>query len=316
MLDSAFPAMPRHITDLPEGPVALTAHPERLIPLLETMGSLVAATANPACRIARTGPYRDYQGGAHAAMVFHEAVDLRFFPAHWVQARAVMAEGARAIHVFDAAGDAVHCITATEGTDRGRWADLVASLATDAPTPPLAERPAPEAPRANPARAGELRADWNRMTDTHQFLRLVARLKMNRLGAYRIAGEPHARALLPDAVARLLGAASADGLPVMAFVGNRGCIQIHGGPIPGLALDGDRLTVRNPDLSFDLDCARIAEVWAVTKPTRAGPAVSVEFFEADGSLIAQLFGMRRAGEAAVAAWEALVATETTAGARA
>ncbi|ULB12429.1 hemin-degrading factor (plasmid) [Cereibacter azotoformans] len=316
MLDSAFPVMPRHITDLPEGSVALAAHPDRLIPALDGLGPLVAATANPACRIARTGPYRDYQGGSHASMVFDEAVDLRFFPAHWVQARAVMAEGTRAIHVFDAAGDAVHCITATEGTDAGRWADLVTRLATDEAPPPLTERPAPEAPRANPARVDELRADWDRMTDTHQFLRLVARLKMNRLGAYRIAGEPYARTLAPAAVPQLLRAASADGLPLMAFVGNRGCIQIHGGPIPGLAVDSDRLTVRNPDLSFDLDCARIAEVWAVTKPTRAGPALSVEVFEADGSLIAQLFGLRRAGDAAVAAWDALVAAELTAEARA
>lgn len=318
MLDRAFPPMPQTLADLSTGGhLALTpivADPHRLVPALEGLGPLVAATANAACRIARTGPYRNFQPGAHAAMVFDEAVDLRFFPAHWVHARAAEGDdGGLALHVFDAAGDAVHTITAGPETDTALWRGMVASLAADLPlAPPLAPRAQPEAPRPNPGRADELRAEWDRMTDTHQFLRIVARLKMNRLGAYRIAGAPYVRPLPPASVAHVLTSAAAEELPVMAFVGNRGCIQIHGGRIRGLDLAGGALTVRDADLSLDLDCTRIAEVWAVTKPTRAGRAVSIEAFEADGSLIAQIFGMRRAGDAAVAQWDALVSAETSA----
>ena len=46
------------------------------------------------------------------------------------------------------------------------------------------------------------------MTDTHQFLMLVSRMKMNRLGAYRMAGAPLARRLAPEALTRCLETAA------------------------------------------------------------------------------------------------------------
>jgi len=296
--------------DLDRATVA--AHPDWLIPALADLGPLTGVTASGggAARIAKTGLYRNFQSGPHASMVLDPQIDLRLFAAHWAHARAVVsAAGRRSLHVFDAAGAPLHAILATEATDPAAWDALVSALACTAEPGPLAQAPAPESARANPARLAELRQGWSEMTDTHQFLRLVSRLKMNRLGAYRIAGEPLARALSPDAVPRVLGAAAAGGVPVMAFVGNRGCIEIHGGPLPAPHFESDLLKMRAPDLRLDLDCARVAEVWAATKPTKAGPAVSLEAFEADGTLIAQIFGMRRAGEAAISAWDALIAAE-------
>jgi sulfite reductase (NADPH) flavoprotein alpha-component len=50
------------------------------------------------------------------------------------------------------------------------------------------------------------------MTDTHQFLRLTLKLKMNRLGAYRIAGDLFVRPLPVQAVDQMLNLVKADGL--------------------------------------------------------------------------------------------------------
>ena len=76
----------------------------------------------------------------------------------------------------------------------------------------------PEVPRANPDRADELRHDWQQMTDTHQFMRLTARLKMNRLGAYRIAGAPFVRRLAPGSVETLMKRAAETAVPTMFSV--------------------------------------------------------------------------------------------------
>ena len=84
------------------------------------------------------------------------------------------------------------------------------------------------------------------MTDTHQFLRLVSKLKMNRLGAYRAAGLPFARKLTPDAVDALLSNLQSSGTEVMLFVGNSGCIQIHTGALHTLKPMGPWQNVMDP----------------------------------------------------------------------
>ena len=202
----------------------------------------------------------------------------------------------------------MHKVYLRDGSNLDAWAPLVEALRHEDQGLTLAVAPrAPvEAPSGNPARAGELREAWARMTDTHQFLRLVSRLKMNRLGAYRIAGEPLARRLATGAVRAALEAAAAGGVPIMIFVGNRGCIEIHSGPIHRLVDMGPWVNILDPGLDLHLRGDHVAEVWAVDKPTKRGPAVSIECFDAEGALIAQLFGVGKAGPEALAAWQAIV----------
>lgn len=299
------------------GAVRIEPHPDRLFPPLAALGPVMGLTRNESCVIEKTGVYDNYQGGGHAALVVSGEIDLRLFPAHWVHAFALERETERgpqrSIQVFDAAGDAVHKIFLRPESDVAAWAPLVAGLRLadqGAPVSAAPRQPA-EKPAGNPARAGELREAWARMTDTHQFLALVSRLKMNRLGAYRVAGEPLARPLEPMAVTRCLEAAAAGGAPIMVFVGNRGCIEIHTGPVRKVAAMGPWINVLDPGFDLHLRQDHVAEVWAVEKPTRRGPALSVECFDAEGALIAQIFGVIKAGEAAMAAWEAIVAAEPT-----
>lgn len=297
------------------GVTRIAAHPDALVPRLAALGEVMALTRNDSAVHEKVGHYANYTSGQHAAMVVTEEIDLRIFPRHWVHAFAVERAGEggirRSLQVFDAAGDAVHKVHLRGGSDTAAWDALVADLADadQSETVVTVAREPAETPRANPARAETLREEWRKMTDTHQFLRLVSKLRMNRLGAYRIAGAPFARPLAPEAVNAALEAVAAAGIPFMLFVGNRGCIQIHSGPIHSLRPMGPWQNVMDPGFNLHLRRDRIAEVWAVDKPTARGPALSVEAFDAEGGLILQAFGYRkeRQGIDHTAPWGEIVA---------
>jgi len=91
----------------------------------------------------------------------------------------------------------------------------------------------------------------------------------------------------------------------MIFVGNRGCIQIHSGLITTLKAMGPWQNVLDPRFNLHLRLDHVAEVWLVEKPTRRGPALSIEAFSADGALILQMFGYRKEGQEDADAFAAL-----------
>lgn len=291
----------------------IVAHPDRLMPAVCGLGEVMALTRNDSVVHERTGRYDAWHPGDHAAMILGPEIDLRIFPAHWVHGFAVRSDSgkgpSRSLQVFDASGEAVHKIYPREGTDLAAWDRAVEGLATGDPSDRLElVPPVPvEGPKARPEKAEELRTAWAKMTDTHQFLRLVSRMKMNRLGAYRIAGAPHAVPLAPEALNAALLACAADAVPVMVFVGNRGCIQIHSGRIETLKQMGPWQNVLDPRFNLHLRLDQVAEVWLVEKPTRRGPALSIEAFTAEGALILQLFGYRKEGQEDTAAFESMAA---------
>lgn len=280
---------------------------DRLFPLIRDLGPVLALTRNDSAVHERDGTYLDYHPGQHAAMVLGPDIDLRMFPRHWVHAFALAEGGKHSVQIFDAAGDAVHKVHLRPASDIAAFGRLVEALrvADQSDSIALSPRAPVEAPRANPDRTEALRTEWAAMTDTHQFLRLTAKLKMNRLGAYRIAGAPLARLLAPSAVEAALRGSALAGIPLMIFVGNQGCIQIHGGTIHRVEPMGPWLNVLDPGFNLHLRADHIAEVWLVEKPTRHGLAVSVEAFDARGALILQLFGQRNPD---TAAWQALAQT--------
>lgn len=296
------------------GATCIDPAPTRLVPMIEALGDVMALTRNESAVHERRGTYTGFGGGGSAAIVLGDEIDLRIFPAHWATAFAVEEpgeEGAvkRSLQVFDAHGEAVHKVFLKPESDVAAFAALVAALRLpdQADTVSTTPAPAPEGPRADPARREALLADWAAMTDTHQFVRIIKQHKMNRLGAYRLAGAPHAQALARDAVTRALEASAAGGFPIMIFVGNRGCIQIHSGPVQRIVPMGPWINVLDPRFNLHLRADHIAEVWLVEKPTRRGPAVSIEAFDAAGELILQMFPKRASEESAegVDQWNAM-----------
>ncbi len=293
------------------GATAIVADPDRLVPWAGRLGEVMALTRNEHCVHERRGHYSDYRTGALAAMVLDPEIDLRIFPKHWVHAFAVEEPGEagpkRSLQVFDAAGDAVHKVFLKPESRHDLWPDLLGNmrLADQAEALTLAPRASLQPAKGDPAGAAALRQSWDRMTDTHQFLGMVKDHGMNRLGAYRVAGAPYVERLEPEAVTLTLRQAAEGGIPLMIFVGNAGCIQIHGGRVEKIVPMGPWINVMDARFNLHLRADRLAEVYRVWKPTRTGDVWSVEGFAADGELILQLFGYRKNTPAEP--WNALVA---------
>lgn len=302
------------------GVIRINAHPDRVIPAAMRLGEVMALTRNLSCVHENVGTYANYHPGAHAAMVLTQTIDLRIFPLHWVHGFLVTRETAhgprRSLQIFDAAGDAVHKIHLRDTSDLAAWEGLASELAVADQSPDLlpAPRVPVEAARSNPDKLDILRKEWARLTDTHQFLRLVSKLRMNRLGAYRIAGHPFVRQLEPGALEHMLSAVAARGTEVMIFTGNSGCIQIHSGPVTGLKPVGAWQNILQPGFNLHLRRDRIAELWAVEKPTQRGPAISVEAFDAEGALITQIFAVGKEGHDFRPEWRGIVAALESLGA--
>lgn len=294
------------------GTVRIAAHPDEIMAQVAALGDVLALTRNPSAVHERDGLYDNYQSGKHASMVLSPEIDLRIFPQHWVSAFAVELPGEagprRSLQVFDAAGDAVHKIHLRDTSNHDLWSVVVQNLALSEQSDALdvAPRVAPSPAQERPDRADELRAEWDKMTDTHQFMILTSRLKMNRLGAYRVAGAPYVRPLATTAVDTLIERLGDTGLPVMIFVGNHGCIQIHSGPVHNIKRMGPWMNVLDPRFNLHLRSDHIAEVYEVRKPTKRGEALSVEAFDKDGAIILQIFGMRSDDADYVADYDALV----------
>ena len=289
---------------------AIDATPDALFPLIGELGEVMALTRNESCVHERRGIYKDYHSGPHAAMVLGAEIDMRMFPSHWKFGFAVVEAGEdgpkRSIQVFDAAGDAVHKVHLKPESNVAAFDALVAALRLpeQADQLTLVPREPVEGPKGDPARVADLRAEWKAMTDTHQFLKLTRRLKFNRLGANRMVGAPYAVPVARDAITQVLHAAADQKIPLMIFVGNAGCIQIHGGPIEKVVPMGPWINVMDPRFNLHLRGDHISEVWRVTKPTQRGDAISVEAFDAEGGLILQIFGYRK--DAPPLAWDAFV----------
>lgn len=295
-----------------QGVTRITANPDALVAMLAPLGRLMALTRNDSIVSEVEGTYLDYRPGRHAAMVLGPEIDLRIFSRHWVHAFAVEAETPqgirRSFQVFDAAGDAVHKIYLPLDADPSDWMALRDRLATGEHGDALTTDPRTpvEEPIIAPEKSDRLRREWDALTDSHQFLMLTRKLRINRLGAYRIAGQPHARRLAAAALATLMHRLAETQVPSMIFAGNAGCIQIKSGPIGPIRPTGPWLNVLDPGFDMHMRGDHVAEVWAVTKPSRRGPAVSVEAFDRRGALIVQVFGHRTAEADHNAAWMGLV----------
>jgi putative hemin transport protein len=292
-------ATPLRRPDGPEGFVALLAS-------LGAVGEAMALTRNESCVHEKTGVY--------AAPTFHGGmgqtlgeIDLRLFPATWAHGYAVHDPESPSLQFFDAAGAAVHKVYATEATDAGAWEALVDRIGDHAvpaaafapPAPPEAARPDAEVDRA------ALRAGWAALEHSHDFFALLRRVRATRAQAMRLGGPDFARPVGRAAARAALEAASAGDIPLMIFVGNAGCVQIHAGPVRRIETRGPWLNVVDPRFNLHLREDRIAAAWIVRKPSVRGDVHSLELFDRDGFCFAQFFGERRPGETERADWRAL-----------
>jgi putative hemin transport protein len=281
---------------------------------LEAVGEVMALTRNESAVHEKIGIYDKVVTGKHNAMVLGEQIDLRIFPKVWAHGFAVEKrdgdEIRRSLQFFDASGEAVHMVHLRAGSSLYAFQKLVTALASadQRQTVDIETLDDDEQSQASDAGASvdDLRARWSRLTDVHQFFGLLTALKLSRQQAVRVVGQDYAWMLAPDALGAMLHH-SADGeIPIMCFVGNRGCIQIHSGPVKVIKPIGPWINILDETFNLHLRLDHVHELWAVRKPTSDGHVTSLEAYDAHGTMIVQFFGKRHEGEDERADWRFLV----------
>ena len=275
---------------------------------LTAVGEVMALTRNESAVHEKIGPYEKVVLGPMASMVLGEQIDLRIFPSKWAFGFAVEKPGEngavrRSLQFFDAQGQAVHKVHARPATNIEAWSVLVANLRHAEQVDTIVTTPLPAAPALGEAAdLASLREQWQAMTDTHQFFGMLKKLNLHRLSALEMVGDDLAWQLDATAVEQMFTAVAGTYLPIMAFVGNHGCIQIHAGPINTVKPMGPWLNVMDDTFHMHLRLDHIAAVWAVRKPTSDGHVTSVEVYDGNRELIIQFFGKRHEGSVELADW--------------
>ena len=285
-----------------------------LLPALGELGRVMVLTRNEACVHERKGVYREVSVSAFGQMglVVSADIDLRLFLGGWASVFAVAEETAkgtqRSVQVFDQQGIAVHKVYLTEHSELDAWQPLIERFAGEQ-SAELQLLPAPPAPlRKADAEINSqaLRDGWAKLQDTHHFYALLKKHEVARTQALRLAGKQWAQPLATSELTVLMEQAAAREVPIMVFVGNRHCIQIHTGPVRNLCWMDSWFNVLDPDFNLHLQTQGVVELWRVRKPSIDGVITSLEAFDAGGELVIQLFGARKPGMAERDAWRELV----------
>jgi len=280
---------------------------------MPALGPVMALTRNEHVVHEKIGPYANVAISPGHGLVLGAEIDLRIFPAHWRHAFAVIEETKeglrRSIQVFDARGAAVHKIYQKPATDTAAFDALIERWTALDQAPFFETLPAPAARKDRPDSeidVAGLRAHWSALQDTHDFFGLLRDFEVGRLQALRLAGADFAYRVANDSLSRVLEIARDAGTPIMVFVGNPGCIQIHTGPVATLKRMGPWFNVLDPDFNLHLREDAIASAWVVKKPTRDGQVTSLELFDREEFCFAQFFGARKPGKPELESWRTIV----------
>jgi len=295
-----------------EGVRRIRADVDAIIGGLGAVGEVMALTRNAFAVHEKTGRYENPRLGGHVAVVHGPQIDLRIFGGHWVHAFAVDKKAGdgtmRSIQVFDAHGDAVHKVFTRATTDMDAWSRLIDKLAGGVRTGAIRTEPhgGDHPTQIDPAAVSELRAAWAAMTDTHQVSALLRRSGLSKGALVQQLAPEFATRLTDGTVESLLRIAANEQLPIMVFVRNRGCLQVHSGPIAALKQVGPWFNVMDRDFHLHLRTDKIASVWAIRKPSAQGMVVSVEAFADDGSPIIMINGQPGEHGKASSEWRVVV----------
>lgn len=287
----------------------IRADVETLLARAPSLGEIMALTRNESVVHEKIGPFEKTFWGQHASMTLGKQIDLRIFPRHWVHGFAVAKRDGddvrRSLQFFDASGEAVHKIHLRPASDVAAYEALVAELLLDDQSPTIeTDTAAPKGQKADVSLVDidAFRQRWSALTDVHQFIGLLKDFGVDRHQAVHLAGQDFAWRVDTSSVEAMMNHAVQEELPIMCFVGNRGCIQIHTGRIHEIKMMGPWLNVLDPTFHMHLRTDHIADAWVVRKPTKDGHVTSLEAYDANGELIVQFFGERHEGEAELADW--------------
>lgn len=277
-------------------------------------GRVMALTRNEHLVHERKGNYHPVSFNGQMGLVLDAGIDLRLFMKNWSMGFAAFNPESkgykRSFQFFDSAGHHVHKVFVDDdGADA--FEDVVGTFRSVNQNP-VQEVTAPvEIPRQRPDNvidAAGLRDTWAKLKDTHDFYPMLKKYDVGRTQAFRLVGEPFAVRMQSTVYRDVFTRVAESELPIMVFVGNRGCIQIHSGPIRRLFEVPGWFNIMDPDFNLHLHEAGVAEAWLTRKPTVDGIVTGIELFDADGRDLAIIFGKRKPGIPELEEWTSLCAS--------
>lgn len=281
---------------------------------IPSLGHVMALTRNESAVHEKRGVYRNVSVNGSMGLAVDEVIDLRVFFDHWHVGFAVreQMEGKtrRSLQFFDGTGTAVHKVFLESEDGVSAFEEIATRFASSdqSRTQRVVAPKAAATTRPDEAIdvAGFLGA-WEALQDTHEFFGLLKKFDVGRTQALRLAEGRFTRSVPNDSLRNLLSEVAHSSLPIMVFVGSRGVIQIHTGPVSNVRPMGPWMNVLDREFNLHLREDQIASSWIVRKPTRDGVVTSLELFDAAGENIALLFGKRKPGIPENEEWRATVA---------
>lgn len=283
---------------------------------LEALGPLMALTRNDHCVHEKTGVYDepDMNLPHRMGLFLNDPIDLRIFFRTWKHGFFVTDPGTGrrpdrlSFQFFDEGGTAVHKVYATKETDRDAFRKLAERFKADGQRDEtsVVEIDQPVENELTDEAKEAFIAGWRALQDTHDFFPLLKEHGVSRRQAVRLAPEDLARRVSTDTHRAVLESVAESGLEIMVFVGNRGCVQIHTGPVKRLVETDPWYNVLDPGFNLHLRESAITEAYVVTKPTEDGLVTALELFDKEGTLVVQFFGKRKPGIPEQEAWRELV----------
>ena len=283
----------------------------KLLERVERLGEVMALSRNESAVHEKIGMFENIKAGMQSAIVLGENIDLRIFPSRWEHGFAVSKKDGDqerlSLQYFDKAGNAVHKVHLRPNSNVEAYHAIVVELKLEEQSQEFVEAEISNAADdAADVSRDELRDNWSRLTDTHEFFGMLKRLKIGRQAAIRTVGDDYAWKLDNTATAEMMHASVKSGLPIMCFVANDGIVQIHSGPIFNVQAMGPWINIMDPTFHLHLRQDHIAETWAVRKPTKDGHVTSLEAYNAEGEMIIQFFGKRQEGFDERAEWREIM----------
>lgn len=299
------------LTNIGQGVTRLNNQVAEILTDVERLGKVMALTRNEAVVHERKGVYLNPDfSSPHAAVFVGEDIDLRIFPSHWKYAFAVEEGERKSLQFFGIDGLAIHKIYLTKDSHSEAFDALVEKYRSEDQSDQISI----ESIAATPAEKSDDEIDvagfqqgWKDLKDTHHFFGLLRSYGLSRLQALRLAPDDYfAEKISNEASVTLLEQAAERKIPIMVFVGNRGNIQIHTGPVRKTLWHGPWFNVLDPDFNLHLNTQEIDQTWVVRKPTEDGVVTAIEVFNKAGEIIVQFFGKRKPGIPEMETWQALV----------
>jgi len=283
---------------------------------IESLGKVMALTRNDEVVHERKGVYLNPSlSNPHVGLFVGADIDLRIFFKSWASVYAVTDivrdKPRHSIQFFAKDGEAVHKIYLTPQSDMAAYENLVAQFRHEDQKPAQEvfawDEEVIEHPDEN-INVEAFQKGWVELEDTHDFFGLLKKYKVTRTQALRLAPDGnYAVKVDPIAFRKVITLAAERDTPIMVFVGNKGMIQIHTGPVKRLLDHQEWFNIMDPDFNLHVKEPALTDVWVVRKPTKDGMVTALECFDSEGTQVVQLFGKRKPGIPELEAWRAIIA---------